>query len=73
MSIDELKCLLVARSEHEKRFSCIVCMEAKLEMVSGSCQHRLCSSCLYLDNGYLKPNMQKCPLCGKSAAFPGTR
>ncbi|CAG5132548.1 unnamed protein product, partial [Candidula unifasciata] len=54
-------------------YNCIVCMEAKLEMVSGSCQHRLCSCCLYLDNGCLKPDMHKCPVCGKYLAFPQKR
>uniref|UniRef100_A0A0B6YQ46 RING-type domain-containing protein n=1 Tax=Arion vulgaris TaxID=1028688 RepID=A0A0B6YQ46_9EUPU len=68
-----MESLLAAQTIHEKRYNCIVCMEAKLDMVYGSCQHRLCSSCLYDERGILRSDMQRCPICAKHLAFPQIR
>ncbi|XP_076305849.1 uncharacterized protein LOC143222773 isoform X2 [Tachypleus tridentatus] len=43
-------------------------------MVTGMCQHRICTECLYdSENGALKTSMSRCPTCQKSAVFPPER
>ncbi|XP_013073536.2 TNF receptor-associated factor 6-B-like [Biomphalaria glabrata] len=54
---------------YEQRFNCVVCLEPKLEMVYGNCQHKLCTDCLYV-NKILRSNMHKCPICGRINSFP---
>ncbi|XP_059156365.1 uncharacterized protein LOC131941254 [Physella acuta] len=70
---DFLNSLKDAQSCFEQRFNCIVCMEPKLEMVYGWCQHRLCADCLYNQDSTLRTNLQRCPICAKLGSFPTTR
>ncbi|XP_013783437.1 TNF receptor-associated factor 6-like [Limulus polyphemus] len=62
------------RNTHEMvefRYSCPVCLSPRLKMVTGMCQHRMCTGCLYnREDGTLKTSMSKCPTCQKPAVFP---
>ncbi|KAH9495070.1 hypothetical protein Btru_018755 [Bulinus truncatus] len=58
-----------SRECYEQRNNCIICSEPKLKMVYGLCQHKLCVDCLYIDK-QIRPNMLRCPLCGRMNSFP---
>ena len=55
------------------RFNCMICLCPRLEMVSGYCQHRICTQCLYNEDNIRKPSLDKCPTCQKEEAFPVIR
>ncbi|XP_005108832.1 TNF receptor-associated factor 6-A [Aplysia californica] len=68
-----LKTLTLAQRLYEQRFNCVVCLDAKLEMVYGMCQHKVCADCLYRKDGILKGSMDRCPLCTMDYSFPYRR
>lgn len=61
------------QSSYEQRFNCMICLCPRLEMVSGYCQHRICTQCLYNEDSIRKPSLDKCPTCQKEEAFPVIR
>nr|XP_022330018.1 uncharacterized protein LOC111128595 [Crassostrea virginica] len=61
------------QSSYEQRFNCMICLCPRLEMVSGYCQHRICTQCLYNEDNIRKPSLDKCPTCQKEEAFPVIR
>lgn len=57
----------------ERRFSCVVCLSPKFEMVYGLCQHRICTSCGYGSNGVLNVAFHRCPTCQQENVFPSLK
>lgn len=51
----------------------MICLCPRLQMVSGYCQHRICTQCLYNEDSIRKPSLDKCPTCQKEEAFPVIR
>lgn len=63
----------IIKSLNYFRFNCMICLCPRLEMVSGYCQHRICTQCLYNEDSIRKPSLDKCPTCQKEEAFPVIR
>ncbi|CAL1539078.1 unnamed protein product [Lymnaea stagnalis] len=72
LNIDNIKIMSDSQVNYEMRFNCVICMEPKLEMVYGHCQHRFCADCLYI-NSVLRESMNKCPMCARPNSFPLVR
>lgn len=58
------------QSYFERRVVCPVCLSPRLEMVTGICQHRVCSSCVYTANGDRRPGLSRCPTCQMENSLP---
>lgn len=63
----------IIKSLNYFRFNCMICLCPRLQMVSGYCQHRICTQCLYNEDSIRKPSLDKCPTCQKEEAFPVIR
>uniref|UniRef100_A0A023G5Q9 Putative interleukin 1 signal transducer strongylocentrotus purpuratus n=1 Tax=Amblyomma triste TaxID=251400 RepID=A0A023G5Q9_AMBTT len=61
-------------TDYDAMFSCPVCLEPKLGLVFGLCQHFVCCDCLYdpVEQDLLKPFLT-CPMCKASNVFPEKR
>ncbi|CAH1793031.1 unnamed protein product [Owenia fusiformis] len=66
MDVDALRS---AQHHCETLFQCPVCWLPKLEMVYGTCQHRVCVDCVYRA-GVLRSEFSKCPTCNQKFPFP---
>lgn len=71
--VDSENIVLSSTVSFEQRFNCLICWAPKLRMIYGSCQHRLCESCLYDKQGIRRLGLARCPTCQKEDAFPETR
>uniref|UniRef100_V5HEI5 Putative interleukin 1 signal transducer strongylocentrotus purpuratus n=1 Tax=Ixodes ricinus TaxID=34613 RepID=V5HEI5_IXORI len=62
------------RTDFDLAFSCPICFCPSINIVFGSCQHYLCSQCLYDDlDDSLRSTLSKCPICKRPNAFPLSR
>nr|XP_054758591.1 uncharacterized protein LOC129264695 [Lytechinus pictus] len=57
----------------ESRIECGICLQPRLEMVTGKCQHRFCVRCMYDSKETRREGMKKCPSCQQDSAFPNVR
>ncbi|XP_061174346.1 uncharacterized protein LOC133183401 [Saccostrea echinata] len=61
------------QNSYEHRFNCMICLCPRLQMVTGYCQHRICTQCLYNEDGIRKPCLDNCPTCQMEDSFPVMR
>eukprot|EP00057_Strongylocentrotus_purpuratus_P031636 XP_785183.2 PREDICTED: TNF receptor-associated factor 6 [Strongylocentrotus purpuratus] len=57
----------------ESRIECGICLQPRLKMVTGKCQHRFCVGCMYDSKETRREGMKKCPSCQQDSAFPTVR
>lgn len=60
-------------SPNSYRIECGICLQPRLQMVTGKCQHRFCIGCMYDSKETRREGMKKCPSCQQDSAFPTVR
>ncbi|XP_071835115.1 uncharacterized protein [Apostichopus japonicus] len=61
------------QSSFERRVVCPVCLSPRLQMVTGICQHRFCTSCVYTESGIRRVGLSRCPTCQMEDSLPSRR